>query len=565
MNRSAAPPRTGAFGTLLALELSRSIFRRRPQSGKRRPRTLGWLYALLMMLLAVNWLAHSVGSAEMLVRGAWEVWYVGLVVTGTSIGPGIVHRGSVDHWLALPFPRWQLMLAKWVAIVWSGLKWLLGVTALAAVVWAWDLHLHPGLGLDGRETAAWFLRGFALAVVVLPAASSFTLLSLAFHSGWGRWFWWVAPFLQWGVLGWLVFDELGATTGGRAPWIWPHDWILLVTLWVLALASLLVVWVRLPSLAGWDGEHSGADGLFRRGRPRGQDAAEKMSPDDVPGTLSRTPGDLPRGLRWTERVTGRPVPAWLSLVLLLFQRDRWFGGTARPWTSAAVVLLPVAVAVAVCFLPSRQVVNDSATAIVLGSVLWTWGFLGHTLRVLREHAGWLLSLPFRRETVLWMFALADAMRVVCWWLLLELGLLAGLAVHAVVHELPGWVFRWSMLASLRSGLLVILAVPLLWLVPLGTAFALRGSWRLILLLEYAGILLLFPAGTWVLRAAVLPDVDTGLWPSGFGWVLLALVVVGVPLAVWSVRAGAKQLHSVFVEGSPWAAEISNTGSSRNRG
>ncbi|MCL6600679.1 MAG: hypothetical protein K6T81_18395, partial [Alicyclobacillus macrosporangiidus] len=220
MNRCAVPPRMGAFGALLALELSRTVFRRGPQRWKDRQRSLGWLYTLLVLLLAVNWLGHSVGGAENLVLGAWDVWYVGLVLIGVSIGPGIVHRGSVDHWLAFPFPRWQLVLAKWLAIVWSGLKWLLGVTAMAAVVWAWALHVHPDLAARGPGTAALFLRGFALALAALPAASAFTLLSLAFHSGWGRWFWWVAPVLQWGVLAWAMFEGLGSGTGGSAQWIW---------------------------------------------------------------------------------------------------------------------------------------------------------------------------------------------------------------------------------------------------------------------------------------------------------------------------------------------------------
>lgn len=154
-----------------------------------------------------------------------------------------------------------------------------------------------------------------------------------------------------------------------------------------------------------------------------------------------------------------------------------------------------------------------------------------------------------------MFALADVVRMVCWWLLLEMGLLVGLTVHAAVHPLPAWVFRWSMLASLRSGLLVVLPVPLIWLVPLGTSFALRGSWRLLLLFEYAGILLLFPAGTWVLQVAVLPDVETGQWPPGYGWLVLAVVTEGIPLAIWSVRAGAKRLHTAVVEGATLAQRV----------
>ncbi|MCL6600801.1 MAG: hypothetical protein K6T81_19005 [Alicyclobacillus macrosporangiidus] len=74
-------------------------------------------------------------------------------------------------------------------------------------------------------------------------------------------------------------------------------------------------------------------------------------------------------LRWIERVTERPTPAWLSLVVLFLQRDRWFGGTANPRMSVAVVLVPIVVAVAVWFLPAQQVVKDPAIAIVLGSVL----------------------------------------------------------------------------------------------------------------------------------------------------------------------------------------------------
>ncbi|WP_029420702.1 hypothetical protein [Alicyclobacillus macrosporangiidus] len=556
MNRSAAPPRMGAFGTLLALELSRRIFRRRPQSGKGIQRTWGWLSTLLVVLLAVNGLAHSVGSVEVLVRGAWEVWYVGLVVIGMSIGAGIVHRGGVDHWLALPFPRWQLILAKWLAIVWSGLKWLLVVTALAAVVWAWSRHVHPDLVVGGPGAAALCLHGFALALAVLPAGSAFALLPLAFQSGWGRWFRWVAPVLQWGGLAWAMFVGPGSGIGGLALWIWQHRGIAAGTMWVLGLASLLVVCVRLPSLARWRGGHGVAIGSVRRGRPAWPGFANTRTQDKAPGAASRAPGDLPRTLHWIERLTGRPTPAWLSLVVLFFQRDRWFGGTANLRMSAAVVLLPIAVAVAVWFLPSRQVVTDPATAIVLGSVLWTWGFLGHTHRILRENSDWLLSLPVRRETVLWMFALADVVRVVCWWLLLVVGLLAGLTVRAAAQTIPAWVFQWSLLASLRSGLLVILAVPLIWLVPLGTSFALRGAWRLLLLLEYAGILLLFPASTWVLHVAVLPNVETRQWPLGYGWLALALVAVGIPLAQWSVRAGAKRLHTAVVEGATLAQRVS---------
>lgn len=221
----------------------------------------------------------------------WLRWYVGLVLIGVSIGPGIVHRGSVDHWLAFPFPRWQLVLAKWLAIVWSGLKWLLGVTALAAVVGAWAWHVHPDLTMGGRDAAALFLRGFALSLAVLPAASAFTLLSLAFQSGWGRWFWWVAPVPQWGVLAWAMFEGLGSGTGGSAQWIWQHRWIEAGTIWVLGLASLFLVCVRLPSLASWRG-NGVADGSIRRGRLWWQGSAKKRMQNEAPGAPSRTPGEL---------------------------------------------------------------------------------------------------------------------------------------------------------------------------------------------------------------------------------------------------------------------------------
>ncbi|SFU59369.1 hypothetical protein [Alicyclobacillus macrosporangiidus] len=550
--RTGEPPRTG-FGALLGLELSRR-FARRPLSKKDGQRSLGWVYTLLVLLLAVYGLAHTVGSAETLVSGAWSMWYVGLMSIGVSMGPGIVHRRSVDHWLALPFPRWQLVLAKWLAIVWSGLTWLLGVTALAAAVWVGALHVQPDLETRVAGATAIFLHRFVLALVVLPAGSAFALLPLAFEGGWGRWFRWVAPVLQWGVLGWGMLEgrELGA--GGWATGTWLYQWITAGIVWALGLLSLLVVSARLPGLAHGRG-YAESGGSSRRGLQRAKALANNRMENRRTNTLPQSRGEVPRALRWMERVIGRPAPAWLSLAVLFFQRDRWFGDTAHGRMSVAVIVLPVVVAVAVWFLPVRQVVQDPATAILLGSVLWTWGFLGHTRRILRESSGWLLAVPVRREILLWMFALADVVRMVGWWLLLEMGLLVGLVAHAVTHSLPERLFQWSLLASLRSGLLVILAVPLTWLVPLGSSFALRGAWRMLMLFEYGGILLLFPASTWVLKVGVLPDVDTGQWPHGYGWLVLAVVTVGIPLAIWSVRAGAKRLHTVIVEGSALAPRM----------
>lgn len=333
MNRCAAARRTGAFGALLALELSRSVFRRRPQPGKARQRSSGWLYSLLVLLLAVHWLAHSVGSAATLVLGAWDVWYVGLVLLGLSIGPGIVHRGSVDYWLSCPFPRWQLVLAKWLAIVWSGLKWLLGVTALATLVWVWALHVRPEFVERGAGTML-FLRGVAWALAVLPAGSAFTLLPLAFQSGWGRSFRWVAPVLQWGVLG--AFMGLGIGKAGWAP-----RWTMFAMIWLLSLASFLLVCARMSNLAAWS-RPGVADGSTRRGLRWMKGSADKRIQNKSGSALSETPDGLPRTLRWMERVTARPTPSWLSLALLFLQRDRWFGSASDPRMSMAVVMLPLA-------------------------------------------------------------------------------------------------------------------------------------------------------------------------------------------------------------------------------
>ncbi|MCL6548484.1 MAG: hypothetical protein K6T30_06210 [Alicyclobacillus sp.] len=193
--RHSATRQTGSFRSLVELELSRFVWRREEhREGQRKLR--GWMYALWVLILAIHWLAHSVRSAESVAVGALDVWYLGLFMLGQSVGPGTVYRGSVDHWLAYPLPRWQLVLAKWLAIVWLGLQWLVGISALSMVVWVWALTVHPDLAGLREGASELFLRAFLMALVVLSMGAAFTLLPLAFLTGWARWLRWLAWVLQ---------------------------------------------------------------------------------------------------------------------------------------------------------------------------------------------------------------------------------------------------------------------------------------------------------------------------------------------------------------------------------
>jgi len=111
---------------------------------------------------------HDIRSADVALRpvfqaAAWIVYYGGLVfgvLSCADFGPSLLSPGRIEHLLALPVRRWELLLGTWLGVC--------AIAILGAIYGAGGLSVILGL-----KTGVWTLRPVAAGLL---ASASFAAL-----------------------------------------------------------------------------------------------------------------------------------------------------------------------------------------------------------------------------------------------------------------------------------------------------------------------------------------------------------------------------------------------------
>lgn len=533
------------------------------------------LLGSFMMLIFLGLLAASrMSTPSGLFFLSSYVCLLGLTILCLANSTGLIYTRQTDWWLGYPYPRWVLVFAKWLVNIISGLRLMILLMLLTAVVYVlmWTTRQNTWI-----PTGAILAQGgelWLLTLLYLPVFSALSVFLLGLMTGWARVFQIPVYGVMWtwvGILPTFSRDTAFITLGSHLRWL---VWVVGVGWSVAALVLWLAVW-RLPKLAGvsgWDMIRQTSPWWRDRYNSKDEDVmvrrdgAKKLTVNHPPSVLwgkgndkgiSATMGagaglaDL-AWVTWFERVFRRPAPPWWVLVGLEASRMRWFGFGADIRMTAMVTMLPFAGAVGGYFLQTPNlIISLPASLILFGGWLGLWMSLGVSQRFLRESVNWWLGYPYSRTTLILTRATSWFLRVAGLIFLTEMGLAVGMAVREVIHSQPSGVYVLAFMSGLRAGMIWLVAVPILQLILQTAPYVFRGWLLLLVPIIFGAFAMLFPLYGALLYRWIVANPRTGMLSSKFWWLLMEIAIIGVPLVIWFVQNGAKHIHVLATRRDMW--------------
>lgn len=506
-----------AHGSLMRLEMSRH----RMWSPIYRPRAFG-VVALMLILATVIVERWHVSFLGVVYFGAYLTTMVSFGVSVSVFGS--VHSAEKMWTLGLPLSRRTILSAKLLAS---------GAVVARTIVLFWGSMAISTAILIAASHGTVIVRSSdiveALFVLILSLCSSIAVVSLTgftplFHYGWWRlgyvfmWFaiigWWI-PLLN--GEGLKPTDRRLMTSGG----------IMLL----IAIVSGALLYQFASAVLRAPAKQTGANRQY--GRPERKARSEQT-------------------MRVAEvRKTKSMSPFW-AVVWLEFSRSRlWQSGATR----VNQVIMMIALLLIACVSGVSMGFGHSFSGVVVGAFTFisASGMIGYYIILLRStmdgYNKWFVGFPIAPVKLIGARAMAYYLRflTVAALALASVGL--GVGAVAVIHPtLDHWVSGLQVLW--HAVMLTVLFTAIVFTVLTGGLTFLRKGPASVVLLGFMYVAALETNLMWFPRLY--------LHPGRTYWiVVLAVVVVGVPVAVWSLRFAATHINrlaqSVVMKNSPWAS------------
>ncbi|QQE78894.1 hypothetical protein [Alicyclobacillus sp. SO9] len=517
-------------------------------------------FTLAVITIVFGIIASSaLSSPEKLPAIIWIPWVGAAISYVTSTASGTISTRQTDWWLSYPYPRWMLVLSKWMASTILGLR-MFGIMAtwgFFVYMVAWTIHPHSWM--PTKDLLLFVALQVLTVVIYLPVLSAVGTFSLALARGIARIFQFLVSAALWGSFV-ASFAVMNVAKTNNFSTIVQGVGILFAVGWPI---SILLLWVtsrRLQTLAGTVGKtplfpaHTARSQITdktrnKTGSKTGSKTENGLSTHSVDSRTTPNKAQQP-ALRWIrlyEKFWGKRTTSSGAVFLLHASQMRWFGKESDLRAAGTAAIVPVLGFICGVLLNSqRLLLYVPAASLLVAAWILLWTGLSLFQRNLRKSAGWVLSFPVSRASLIVTLSLSTWIKLASFVVAGEAGLWLGIWTRTLFSPLSGNTYALSGLVMVKALFVFVTLLPILQIILQTASYALQGWWALLQLLVYGGLAGLFILA-WVHRKNWLfPNLQTGAQPAAYWIILVLTIIIGYPLAIWFVRSASKNLHHIYL-------------------